>query len=285
MTAAAYAAGAITVQSAWTIAFHRGRLSQQLLDADGVAPQRMGMMAVGLSASAFEPYLRDIPNPKLVVIACYNGPQSVTASGERAALEHLRGRLEKAGVLTRMVKVAIAYHSHYMDVVADEYIRLIAHVRPEQQMTTTMISSVTGKAIESKELDPAYWARNMRSPVRFEQALVTVFSSTPLSTGRCPPNASRIGFALEIGPHATLQGPLMQLLVQQGHVEQVTYTSMLCRGENAYVTSLRAAGKLWSHGQSVDLIKANRSENSKDEKVLGRLPAYPWKSVNLRSLP
>lgn len=50
---------------------------------------------------------------------------------------------------------------------------------------------------------------------------------------------------LELGPHATLRGPLLN---DKGAGENITYSSMLIRGSSARDTALQAAGSLYCIG-------------------------------------
>lgn len=99
--AAAYAAGAITAQSAIIIAYYRG-LAAKRQDGSGA------MAAVGLSPEDVKPYLQDG-----VVVACHNSPSSVTLSGDPLVMDIVVNQIksELPDVLCRRLKVSIAYHS------------------------------------------------------------------------------------------------------------------------------------------------------------------------------
>jgi acyl transferase domain-containing protein len=237
----------------------------------------MGMMAVGASAEAVAPYLQALPDNANVVIACYNSPQSITLSGDRAALERLSIVLASAGVFARLLKVDIAYHSAYMNAIAEHYHEEIRHIVPGQSNMARMISSVTGDVIDGLKLDSAYWVHNMCSVVQFEHAVANACRSVASASRARQSVTPPIGFALEIGPHSALHGPLRQTLVKQGQDKQVAYASMLTRGENARSTALRAAGALWSHGYNVDPVRANTIGAAARYEVVGDLPSYPWK--------
>lgn len=99
--AAAYAAGAITAESAIKIAYYRGRLSK-FARKDGA------MLAVGLGSKALEPYLVDG-----AVIACENSSTSVTVSGDEVAVDDVAAKIRELhpDVLIRRLRVQQAYHS------------------------------------------------------------------------------------------------------------------------------------------------------------------------------
>lgn len=99
--AAAYAAGAISAQSAIAIAYYRGKFARS---QEG----RGAMMVVGLGRQAVTPYLIDG-----VVLACENSPENVTLSGDKEALDKVLDTIkaEKPDALCRMLPLKIAYHS------------------------------------------------------------------------------------------------------------------------------------------------------------------------------
>lgn len=99
--AASYAAGAITVESAIALSYYRGLL----VDEIGEAGQ---MAAIGLGRAQVVPYLQEG-----VVIACENGPNSITLSGEPGRVEEVMNqiKLEHPNALCRTLRVNRSYHS------------------------------------------------------------------------------------------------------------------------------------------------------------------------------
>lgn len=98
---AAYAAGAITAESAIKIAYYRGRISK-FARKDGA------MVAVGLGPQVVGPYLVDG-----AVIACENSSTSVTVSGDEIAVDEVAAKVRELhpDVLVRRLRVQQAYHS------------------------------------------------------------------------------------------------------------------------------------------------------------------------------
>jgi len=91
--AAAYAAGLLTAEEAIKVAYFRGQACATKQDA--VA---LGMLAAGLGSEEIKGYL-DVDGQH-VQIGCYNSPNSVTLSGDRAELERIRDRLVQDGYFT-----------------------------------------------------------------------------------------------------------------------------------------------------------------------------------------
>lgn len=281
IAAAAYAAQGLTAEDAWVIAYYRGLLSDQL---PNLAPQyagRMGMMAVGLSEEGIQKYLPKDPRPEgsQIVVACCNSSQSITLSGDRRALSSLEKDLVRDQVFTRALKVEVAYHSPYMQTIADRYSEALQRICPQTDIKSdvVMISSVTGYPVENKELGPSYWVKNMCSPVRFNRAIEYIFPADKAVARRQKTKQLSIRGILEFGPHSALLGPVRQILTQQGRKEEVFCDSVQVRGQDAYMTALKAVGDLWTRGYPVALPAVNRSEDSASRRVLGDLPSYPWK--------
>ncbi|KAL8727064.1 MAG: hypothetical protein Q9166_006307 [cf. Caloplaca sp. 2 TL-2023] len=274
--AAAYTMGAISAEDAYKIAFHRGRLAGNL---STIAPQlNGGMMAIGLSEAGIQPYLQklEMSAGDVLSVACINSPSSITISGDIWLLTRLEGLLKSDSVFARRLTVETAYHSDHMKHLVEAYEKSIEDIVTTTVFTSgvTMISSVTGRGIQPEELGPAYWVSNMVSPVRFANAIESVFVTTK-GQRRKKPNATDI--VVEIGPHAALQGPIKQILTQDKKNEDVAYFSALRRGEPADCTALQLAGALWSRGADIKFALANSLKAVGPLLIpLNDMPKYPW---------
>ncbi|KAM0721832.1 hypothetical protein Q7P37_002757 [Cladosporium fusiforme] len=252
--AAAYAAGAITRESAWKLAYYRGLASAKA--------QSGSMIAVGLSAADVLGHIDQINQQSHLDIACYNGPQNTTVSGDTNAIEALASHLDGASIFNRILKVDRAYHSAYMQKVASNYKDSLGGLHPGEEgaFKAEVFSSVTGKKIAHGDLDANYFVDNLISPVKFYQALTAASE------------AAHTDFVLEIGPHSALKGAVKQSLASESGT-QTLYSSILQRGEHACKSAVGAAGSLWSNGISVDLATVNGSRNIKPQ-CLTDLPSY-----------
>lgn len=99
--AAAYAANALSMESAIILAYTRGMVAK-------MAPEGGGMLAVALSRAGVSQYLN-----REVVLACENSPSSVTLSGNRGQLEQVATRIREdlPDTLLKLLPVERAYHS------------------------------------------------------------------------------------------------------------------------------------------------------------------------------
>lgn len=113
--AAAYATGALSLESAITVAYFRGLLSPKVknLGYDG------RMMAVGLSEDEANAEIAGLDESLgKVVVACVNSPRGVTISGDTPAMEELHKALNAKDIFARLLQVDTAYHSHHMQAIA-----------------------------------------------------------------------------------------------------------------------------------------------------------------------
>ena len=277
--AAAYCAGFITQESAWIIAYERGRFSDTIKT---VSPQGKGaMLATGTGEDGIQEYLMRVSAGRISV-ACINSPSSVTVSGDTAGIDELADLLTKDGIFARKLKVEVAYHSHHMHCIAQPYLQSLRHIRttPSRPKTNAkMFSSLTGRLIESTDLSPRYWVDNMTSPVKFLQAARSLVEFSASKRQRRGTDKAFVDSFTEIGPHAVLKGPLNQILgTYDGKVASTLYCSVLERGSDAVTSALNVAGHLFAQGYPVNLANANNSQQMLSQRVahLVDIPPFPW---------
>ncbi|KAF2202683.1 phenolpthiocerol synthesis polyketide synthase ppsA [Delitschia confertaspora ATCC 74209] len=270
--AAAYATGALTVESAMKVAYFRGLLSSNAKNS-GV---KGAMMAAGLSEQDAEKEIAALGDGSgKAVVACVNSPGSVTLSGDLSAINQLQKSLTSQGKFARKLQVDTAYHSHHMLAIAKEYRQKMGDLEvipTEKRNQVEMYSSVTGRPVTEADLTADYWVRNMVSCVRFSDALQQLCE--PAAEGAAPVNV-----LVELGPHSALAGPVKQVLkaLSKPPVTPITYQSALIRGKDASVSSLEVAASLFAQGYPVDTATAQFSTVcKKDLSVLADLPSYAW---------
>jgi acyl transferase domain-containing protein len=132
--AAAWAAGALTLEQAFEIASHRSRLEQTLVGRGGMVAMELGEHEVPAGAE----------------IAAVNGPRS----GDVDALDGKR------------LQVSVPYHSAVADHLRGAFFAAVGHVRARSPRVP-FFSTVAGAEVT----DADYWWRNLREPTRFDAAL------------------------------------------------------------------------------------------------------------------
>lgn len=122
-------------------------------------------------------------------------------------------------------------------------------------------STVTGEAIlDSKQLRPSYWRRNLESPVLFHSATQAVLD-----------RFSQESIFLEIGPRSALAGPLRQIFKAAETSKKPIYIPSLVRGKNSTGSLLTAVGQMHLLNVPIkfEMVTPGRT-------VLTNLPTYPW---------
>ncbi|KAJ5572354.1 Acyl transferase/acyl hydrolase/lysophospholipase [Penicillium sp. DV-2018c] len=295
--AAAYAVGALSMKDAMSVAYYRGVVASQLLEAHR---SKGAMMAVGMPPEEIQPYLERFP-PKQLVVACVNSPSSVTISGDVTAIDALAEILKDQPVFSRRLEVGVAYHSPHIEQVAEQYHSLIDHIQPQwpeqtseetkKRPTGLFFSSVTGTKVSPNELGASYWVSNLVGQVKFAQSLkVLCFETHSQSAGYARSTRSkRAGAAqkpsvdclVEIGPHSALAGPIRQILKADAKLNSadITYLSILTRNSNAVTSALGAVSTLATMNYPIDFGAINRPEGIKENhmpQLLVDLPTYSW---------
>ncbi|KAH1786665.1 Non-reducing polyketide synthase pyr2 [Aspergillus fumigatus] len=265
---AAYAAGVLTAADAIRIAYLRGRAIHESRDSAG------RMMAVNLTWQQAQAVCAAEPFSGRISVAAANSPSSVTLSGDAEGMRDLEWLLKSLGFTPRMLQVDTAYHSPYMKPCADPYRRAMqacpvavapsaarwySSVYPGEVMTGQDQAQRTGE----------YWVENMLRPVQFAQALEAAVRETGAPD-----------VIVEVGPHPTLRGPVLQTLskVHSAH-SAIPYLALAERGKPGLDCWAMALGLAWAHlGPSVVRLDGYVSllDPGQSHVPLTSLPPYPF---------
>ncbi|MGB2677059.1 MAG: beta-ketoacyl synthase N-terminal-like domain-containing protein [Candidatus Acidiferrum sp.] len=244
--AAAYVAGALSLDDAVRIICHRSRLFKRTTGQGAMA-------AVELSVAEARCVL--VGSEDRVSIAVSNSPASTVLSGDPAALAAILDQLQHHDIFCRMVKVDFASHSPQMEPLRADLLQALEGIQPRAE-SVPIYSTVTGQVSHGSEFDPLYWARNMREPVLFSAAVQHLMQDEH-------------DIFLEISPHPTLLSAMQQGCHHFG--QEGAVLPSLRREENEHAVLLGSLGALYTLGYPVDwnLIYP----------IAGRcvrLPFYPW---------
>uniref|UniRef100_A0A3B3YVE2 Uncharacterized protein n=2 Tax=Poecilia mexicana TaxID=48701 RepID=A0A3B3YVE2_9TELE len=193
--AAAHCSGLLSLEDAVKVIFFRSSLQGKV---PGGKMLVVSNMAVSDVASILPKYSGRLG------IAAFNSPQSCTLSGEADAIESLLKDLSNSSsnqnLFLRVLDVPAAYHSHMMDPILQE-IRDTIGTLHKNELDTELFSTVTGREAEIRDFCTGeYWARNIREPVAFEQAL------------KSAAKGKKGVVFVEIGPRRALQRNIMETL-------------------------------------------------------------------------
>ncbi len=155
---AAVLADSFTLDDALSLVVERARLMQSLPEG--------AMLAVRRGADAIAPLL-----PPGSFIAAYNSPSLCTVSGPDSVLQAFAGLLQARRIACKRLTGSHAFHSSMMDPMVKPFTELVRSVK-RSAPTLPWISTCTGGWMTAADLeDPTYWARQLRQPVQFQEAI------------------------------------------------------------------------------------------------------------------
>ena len=212
------------------------------------------MLAVRASAAIVEAALT--PG---VSIAALNAPNLTVVAGDEEAIARFAAALDRSGVAHKRLFTSHAYHSPMMQPVVEPFAAAVA-ATPRRAPEIRWISSLTGRAITDEEaVDPHYWARQLREPVRFADGIGEL----------ADPHLALV----EVGP-----GQALSTLARQHERRAATQlvTTSLHPGQDGSADIdylLAAAGRLWSRNVEIDWRRFHG--DAKRRRV--PLPTYPFR--------
>ncbi|WP_344366473.1 type I polyketide synthase, partial [Streptomyces gobitricini] len=176
--AAAHVAGVLSLADAAKLVSARGRL-MQALSAGGA------MVALQASEEEVLPHLTDT-----VGLAAVNGPQAVVVSGNEPEVLAVKAHFEGQGRKATRLKVSHAFHSPLMEPMLTEFAEVVSGLTFTAP-SIPFVSTLTGAPVTSELMDPGYWVRHVREPVRFADAVRVL-------------EADGVTRFVEVGPDAVL---------------------------------------------------------------------------------
>lgn len=231
---------------------HEGLVRALAVRAEAMARTAPGRL---LSLSCSAALAQELLAPGME-LAGDNAADRALVSGPLDAVDRQLEAAERAGVRARVLPGPIAPHSALMDEAAEQVAAAVAGAVPADP-TVPVVSTVTGGWVGVEELaDPAHWARHLRRPIRFREALRTLTEAGfDRFVEASPGNASTSLVArLEApGCHAvTLGGPV---------------------GSDPEESLLAACADLWTSGVDLDLDAVNGVGGL----PYAQLPGYPFR--------
>lgn len=247
--AAAVTAKVLTLSDAAKLVGARARMMQALPSA---GPDRGAMIALRTSEEAVGQLLFE--NSIELALAAVNGPENIVLSGLANTVDEVRILATERGINCRILSVSHAFHSSLMASVADPFRELVESVNL-QLPNIPFISTVSGKIESEALLDPAFWARQICSPVRFADG-VSALKETGLNCH------------LEIGPGITLTA-LSQELIPAANIRRLP---SLRQNQNGCQQIRQALAALYADGAAINWAALHPGQNRKR----ARLPNYPF---------
>ncbi len=239
---AACIAGVFSLEDALGIVAARGRLIYGLPAG--------AMLAVPLAPS-------EIQFDDTVQLAAINNPSLCVLSGSDSAIAACEDALAKRSVACRRLFTSHAFHSAMMDPILEPFEQRLGGIRMSPPRIP-YLSNVTGTWIKPEEAtSPAYWARHIRSTVRFSDNLSVLFNAPKRVLIEVGPGNSLTTFARRQG------GPSANAFASLPHPRESV---------SALRSTLETAARLWTLGVDIDWSK--RYAPGSVARV--SLPTYPF---------
>ncbi|AUX43617.1 acyl transferase [Sorangium cellulosum] len=223
--AAAYVAGALSLEDAARVVAVRSRMLTRLAGKGAMAAVQLGVDPL---RAHLEPY------GERLAVAAINSPTATLVAGDRDAVDALLASLGAAELFARKVRVDYASHCAHIDEVAAELHAELAGVAPRPGRVP-LYSTVNAARLDGAELDARYWVRNLRCTVRFQDATQALLGDGHRAF-------------VEVSPHPVLTVALHETL-EHAHAAVV---GSLRRDDGDLGRMLLSLGELHVHGLPLD---------------------------------
>jgi acyl transferase domain-containing protein/acyl carrier protein len=259
--AAAYVAGGLTLEDAARVVALRSQILTSIV-GDGA------VVSVAAPVARVEELID--PWRDRLFIGGVNGPGSAAVVGSLAELNELLAQCDLAGIRAREVPATVASHCPQAEPLRDELLEALSGIAPRAS-EVAFYSTVTGELLDMARLDPEYWYRNMREPVRFEGAVRSLL-------------AGRARALIEVSPHPVLTMGMQETIdaavadgakgdrAARSPIGAPTALASLRRGEGECERFLRSLSEAWTLGVEVDWTSLFGGSGSE----LAQLPTYPF---------
>ncbi|MBS4097055.1 MAG: SDR family NAD(P)-dependent oxidoreductase [Sulfuricella sp.] len=244
--AAAHVSGALSLEDAVRVIFHRSRLQHQT-EGQG------RILAAGISPQTAEKYLAG--REAAVSLGAVNSPNSIALAGDEAVLDAIAAELADEKIASKKLYGKVPYHSPKMDPLKDELIAALAGLQP-RATRVPLYSTVKGGLCEGSELAAPYWFHNIRNTVRFAAAIDAMI-------------ADGATLFVEISPHPVLSTSVRECLDAQAAPGETLPTLRRNKDEKALL--LGTLAQLFGAGVALDWQKIYPAAGNFLD-----LPHYPW---------
>ncbi|XP_078391134.1 phthioceranic/hydroxyphthioceranic acid synthase-like [Cetorhinus maximus] len=223
--AAVYCAGILSLQDAVKVLYHRSVLQSTVTGGRMLVVSNLPLSTVSDKLDSYSGSL---------CIAAFNSPSSCTVSGDSKAVDKLYTELSSSfgdkNVFLHILDVSAAYHSHLMEPILKQVEENIGNLE-KHETETKVISTVTGQLVSRDDcVTGEYWARNIRDPVAFEQAIRAAVADV------------KSAVFVEIGPRRTLQRYIKEIVGNEALVFPAV------QPDRDYETLLSVSSKLFELG-------------------------------------
>lgn len=198
--------------------------------------------------------------PETLSIAAANAPSVTVVAGPARDVTAFEARLTADGVTSRRLVTSHAFHSSMMEPVVETFRQVVERV-PRRAPRIPILSTLTGQRLTDEEaIDAGYWARHLRAPVRFADAVQKLRQAADVAL-------------LEVGPGNTLNA-LARL--NPGIDGQLIVASLGGAGSSEPDSEalMAALGAMWVAGVEADWSAVHGAASPERRRV--SLPTYPF---------
>ncbi|MEZ2219730.1 SDR family NAD(P)-dependent oxidoreductase [Rhizobium sp. RCC_161_2] len=250
--AAFHIAGAIDLETAITLIFHRARLLGKLSGRGGMA-----------AVSAGEEVVAPLAQARGVCLAAINSPSAVTVSGDNLEIAALLEDLRREGIHARMLDVDVPYHSALTEQLEAEFRAAIKDLR-FSSMRLPLYSTVTGGLLETVEALEfgEYWWRNLREKVAFLPAFRQLVSEDTCAV-------------LEISAHPVLSAYMQETLGSS----KISLIRTLRRHYSETLAFAECLGRVQVSGAAQPDWSALLGSPAEPGSMPAPLPGFQWRKA------
>ncbi|KAK6170827.1 hypothetical protein SNE40_019127 [Patella caerulea] len=249
--AAAYASGALTLNQAVCVIYHRTKYQAEATGGKMFIVRNMEIADVNSLIETFKSQAN---------ISLFYSPSCCTISCDDEVIGLIKSRLKETERRVEFIdlNVTSAFHSHHMDDCTEKLTNaFILHGTPP---TTPIVSSVSGKmAVGADFITSEYWAKNIRNPVLFHQSIVEVHEP------------DKMNIFIEIGPKPILKAHLRKIFEQP----LVAIAIPTIQKDDEMLSIKKAATSLYENGVNIkweDVLKCSGKVIEVPQYQFNRVP-------------
>ncbi|MBO0879152.1 MAG: SDR family NAD(P)-dependent oxidoreductase [Mycobacterium sp.] len=252
---AAVVCGALSMQDGVRVICRR---AAQLIPLEGTG----AMASVDLPREQVEAELLAVDD---VTVGVISSPRSTVITGGVEPVRQLVEGWQERGLMARFVASSVASHGPHLDPCAPQMVTVLRDIRPATP-TVSFYSTVTDDPRQAVTLDGAYWADNLRKPVRFADAVKA---------------AAEDGHAvfLEVSVHPIVGHAMRETLQEIDREAVITHT--IRRENDDLRTILGQLAHLYRAGVSIDFGRPHETGELVDAPVTSWNRTRHWVDLPL----
>jgi len=245
---AACLSGVFSLQDGLRLVAARGKLMQQMPAGS--------MLSVSLPEEELIPLLEQ---HNQLALAAVNSSSLCVVSGPHHAIDLFENQCENSGYNCRRLHTSHAFHSAMMGPVVEQFTAVVGEI-PLNNPKLPYISNLIGKWITVEDaVSPQYWAKHLRSTVRFGDGLTELLKDPAVVFIEVGPGRSLAAFVRK-HTHKKPEHIILNL---------VKHPNENCPDDNYMLNNI---GQLWLYGITPDWKAFYRDE----QRQRIPLPTYPF---------